>query len=520
MVEANLQQQINAQLFDKLGLAYICVDSSMAVVDVSDNLSRYGYDNIFIGAQIEDGIDFMFGLDAQTQIDLPMIESPSGVIVSVSLLPSENSLTVLILDAKTQAKQRQLLQQKANENELLVERQDKLLDQLEFASQQLEHKNEQLEEASRLQTSFLSGVSHEFRTPLTSIIGYTNIVEQSLQSSTDSLAQFTESSADHLRAVQRSSRHLLSLVENLLDHGKLDSNAIILRPKANDLAELFEDVKLLLKPLSNAKHIELDYKLDITDSTIVVIDDSRLRQCLINLLGNAIKFTDYGSVCLSAELQDDFLLVKIDDTGPGISPEDLEKIRLPFWQAADTGKAGTGLGLTITDRIIELMGGSLEVLSVLGQGTQIYFQIPAPKLPEQVNSDVSKPKALLSDMAVLLAEDDHDIADLMVMMMAERGVHVTHVENGALALEALESNAFDFVLMDIHMPVMTGYEALAALQKANNMTPVAIMSASAVDADRAKAENFGCYDYLVKPVDIDDIIEIINQVAIDATAKG
>ena len=123
-------------------------------------------------------------------------------------------------------------------------------------------------------------------------------------------------------------------------------------------------------------------------------------------------------------------------------------------------------------------------------------------------------------MAVLLAEDDHHIADLMVMMMAERGAHVTHVENGALALEALESNAFDFVLMDIHMPVMTGYEALAALQKANNMTPVAIMSASAVDADRAKAENLGCYDYLVKPVDIDDIIEIINQVAIDATAKG
>jgi signal transduction histidine kinase/ActR/RegA family two-component response regulator len=520
MVEENIQQQINAQLFDKLGLAYICVDSSMAVVDISDNLSSYGYDAVCIGAQIEDCIDFMFGLDVLTQLDLPLVESPSGIIVSVSLMPSDNSLTVLISDATNQAEQRQLLQQKANENELLVERQDKLLSQLERASQQLEQKNDQLEEASRLQTSFLSGVSHEFRTPLTSIIGYTNLVEQSLPSSVDSITDDTERNAGHLRAARRSSRHLLSLVENLLDHGKLDSNAIVLRPKSIDLAELFDDVNMLLKPLSDTKHIELKFRLKIGDSATVAIDDSRLRQCLINLLGNAIKFTDYGSVCLTAELQDDFLSVKIDDTGPGIHPEDLEKIRLPFWQAADTGKAGTGLGLTITERIIELMGGDLEVLSVLGQGTQIFFQIPAPILVKQVGTEGSSSTAVVTDMSVLLAEDDHDIADLMVIMLAKRGVHVTHVDNGALALEAIESGNFDFVLMDIHMPVMSGYEALASLQQANNNTPVAIMSASTVEVDRVKAESLGCYEYLVKPVDVEEIIEIMNHVAINTATNA
>jgi len=515
MVEVNLQQQINAQLFDKLQLAYICVDSSMIVVDISDNLSSYGYNDISIGAKVEDCVDFMFGFDAQTQLDLPMIESPSGITIAVSLLPSDSSLMVLISNASNQAEQRQLLQQKANENELLVERQEKLLHQLEQASQQLEFKNQQLEEASRLQTSFLSGVSHEFRTPLTSIIGYTNLVEQSLKSSADKKGCDPEQKAGHLRAVQRSSRHLLSLVENLLDHGKLDSDEIVVRPKEIDLVELFQDVELLLKPLSDTKHVEFNINLDIGDSAVVLIDDSRLKQCLINILGNAVKFTDHGSVSLTAELLDEFLSIRVEDTGPGISADDLEKIRLPFWQAADTGKAGTGLGLTITERIIELLGGKLEVSSVLGEGTQVSFQIPAPMVVTHESSKAFNSPQPLSNMAVLLAEDDHDIADLMVMMMADRGVHLTHVENGALALEAMRSNTFDFVLMDIHMPIMTGHEVLVALQQENNSTPVVIMSASTVEAGRVKAENLGCYDYLIKPVDVDDVIEIMNQVAMN-----
>jgi CheY-like chemotaxis protein len=362
----------------------------------------------------------------------------------------------------------------------------------------------------------LSGVSHEFRTPLTSIIGYASLVEQSLQSASGQITNDCQQKADHLRVVQRSSKHLLSLLENLLDHGKLDSNEIVVRPKATDLVELFRDVELLLAPLSESKHIQLVSKLSIGESVTVVTDDSRLRQCLINLLGNAIKFTDRGSVSLEAELSDDFLLVTVTDTGVGICPEDPQKIGLPFWQAADTGKAGTGLGLTITEHIIDLMGGELKISSVLGEGTRVSFKIPAPILTDQTTPEATSPLPIVTKMSVLLAEDDHDIADLIVMMMAERGVHITHVENGALALAALKSARFDLVLMDIHMPVMTGYEALAALQQANNSTPVVIMSASSVEADRIKAESLGCYDYLVKPI---DVVAMMNHVAMEIQAK-
>lgn len=520
MEEQCLQKQINEQLFNKLQLAYFCVDQSMKVICCSSNLGQYGYDAVVKGADVEECVDFMIGLDVETELDLPMVESPSGDPIAVSLLPISGELTVLISNASGHAEQRQLLQQKANENELLLEQQHKLMGQLSLASKELESKNQQLEEASRLQTSFLSGVSHEFRTPLASIIGYTNLVKEDLLQAEERASEERASikapsrpqNSEHLRAVQRSSKHLLSLVENLLDHGKLDSNEIIIKPKSIDLAELFDDVNLLLKPLSEAKNIELKSNIQLSNPSIVIMDDSRLRQCLINLIGNAIKFTDQGSVTLTASLADESLSIRVADTGMGISEQDLQKIRLPFWQAADTGKAGTGLGLTITERIIELMGGDLEITSELGKGTSVTFEVPSPKGAEISVELLASGSCSVSGRRVLLAEDDVDIADLVVMMMSEQGVDVTHVENGAMAVDALDKQSFDLVLMDINMPVMTGYQALEKLQQSNNKTPVVILSASSVEADRNKAESLGCFDYLVKPVDVQDIFQIMDRV--------
>jgi len=514
MLETTTQKIINKQLFEKLELAYFCVDHSMVVKDVSSNLSEYGFTDICKGGNIEDCVDFMVGLDSHTEIDLPLVASPSGIPISVSLLPSEEQLTVVISNASTQAEHRQMLQQKANENELLVYRQKKLMAELERASTELEFKNKQLEEASRLQTSFLSGVSHEFRTPLTSIIGYTKLVRKDLQQVSEQMVPRilkTQDSQSYLSAVQRSSKHLLSLVENLLDHGKLDSNEIVIRPKRTDIAEVFEDARILLHPLSATKNIEFDVDINFTKPAFAVTDDSRLRQCLINIIGNAIKFTDQGLVKVSVNWVSDLLTVSVQDTGPGISQEDLEKIRLPFWQAADTGKAGTGLGLTITERLIEMMGGELSIDSQLGGGTHVRFSLPMPVAPEgETNLDHSSDPEFA--LKLLLVEDDSDIADLVCMMLNERGIDVTHVGNGALALDALCEEKFDIVLMDIHMPVMSGYDAIKELRTRGDKTPIVVMSASAMEADREKAELLGCQAYLVKPVDVDDILGIADAV--------
>jgi len=514
MAETTAQQKINKQLFEKLEFAYFCVDHSMMVKNVSGNLTNYGFDEIQPGTNIQDYVDFMVGLDSRTELDLPMVSSPSGIPISVSLLPSREQLTVLIANASGAAEQRRQLQQKANENELLVYQQRKLMAQLEEASKELAHKNALLEEASRLQTSFLSGVSHEFRTPLTSIIGYTDLVKQNLNQLGKELqndGQFiAQESGDYVRSVQRSSKHLLSLVENLLDHGKLDSQEIVIRPKPTSVTEILEDVELLLRPLSTTKGIDFSVDADVGHNSSGFLDDSRLRQCLINLVGNAIKFTDVGSVQLRASWKNEQLSISVTDTGPGISAEEMESIRLPFWQGADTGKAGTGLGLTITERLIELMGGELEIESEVGKGTKVHFSIPAAHVDdtELVSAENEADVAL----NILLAEDDSDIAELVVMMLVERGMRVTRVENGALAVAALNEDDFDIVLMDIHMPVMTGYEAIEKLKAQGNDTPIIIMSASAIEADRERAQRLGCSAYLVKPVDIDDIIGIAGQV--------
>ncbi len=485
----------------------------MRVQDVSSNLTDYGYPKLQSGESVEDQIDFMIGFDAKTKLDLPFVASPSGRPISVSLMPGEEVLTVVITDATSAKEHRQQLQQAANENELLVEKQKKLMHELELASKELEQKNQQLQEAARLQTSFLSGVSHEFRTPLTSIIGYTNLVKNELsRMSNDIVPRVTqEDNRDYLGAVQRSSKHLLSLVENLLDHGKLNSDEIVVRPKNTHLNELFEDVEIVLSPLSQTKGVDFNVSLLAEPNTHIIVDDSRLRQCLINLVGNAIKFTDIGSVTVDAKLVNEELFVEVIDTGIGINEEDLQKIRLPFFQAADTGKVGTGLGLTITEKIIELMGGELEIESEVGKGTHVKFSMPAPVqvVQEQLNDEQ---KVLNRNLRLLLAEDDTDIADLVIMLLTEAGVEVERVVNGALAIEALQKSSYDMVLMDIHMPIMTGYEAITEINRLGIKTPIVVMSASSAEADQQNAAQLGCAAYLVKPVSVGEILSIADTV--------
>jgi len=499
----------------------VYIDHGLIVQEMSNNWGDYGFELFNLGDDISSIIDFFVGLDTSQRLSLPIVETPSGQAVTVTMIPTEGGMTVTVLDASPQMRYRSRLQQAANENELLVNKQRELMEMLQQASSELEFKNKQLEEANRLQTGFLSGVSHEFRTPLASIIGYTDRVEKSLgdfllseKGGCDkSNISFFVKNKDHARAANRSSQHLLSLVENLLDHGKIDSNEIVVRPKVIDLKEIFEDVSVLLQPLCEAKKINLSVKVDEKRPKTVFIDDSRLRQCLINLIGNAVKFTDDGGVSVLGTWREDRLFVTIDDTGLGISEEDLAKIKLPFWQAEGTGKAGTGLGLTITEKIIDLMGGRLTINSTLGEGTQIQFSLLAPKIEEVEQQEVVVPQ-LNKPLKILLAEDDLDIADLVVMMLIESGVDVTHVANGAAALESIETDSYDIVLMDLNMPVMNGYDAIELLRDQGVDTPIVVMSAAALDDESHPMKKLDCDAYLVKPVTVDDILKVASQLIV------
>ncbi|RBP49257.1 hybrid sensor histidine kinase/response regulator [Arenicella xantha] len=505
-IDSTLLPTISKFVLDRQGLAYFCVSHQGVVQAMSANLIDYGFATTKVGDQVEDSIDFMVGLDLQSELELPLIASPSGMPVTVCLIPDESKMLVLVSDASRVAADRQQLQQQANDNELLVYQQNKLMAQLEQAQAELKQKNSQLKEASRLQTSFISGVSHEFRTPLTSIIGYTDLLQNNAHKHNDVDAD------NYVVAVQRSSRHLLSLVENLLDHGKLDAEELVIRPKPTLLTEVFDDLRFMLMPLADAKGIELAIsQLNDLQTLSVVVDDSRLRQCLINIVGNAVKFTDQGKVDVQVSWKHDWLSVTVRDTGPGIAKEHLEKVLLPFWQGGDSAKAGTGLGLTITSRLLELMGGELTIDSTLELGTTVSFALPAPQAPSLAKQQQQENRGL-DGLRLLLAEDDPDIALLLCYLLEEKGAQVAHVGNGELAVSAAMRGTFDLILMDIQMPIMTGYQAIEQLNKLGYNTPIVVMSASNIDADRSTAETLGCAAYLLKPVDINDIALVVDQV--------
>ena len=436
-----------------------------------------------------------------------MISSPTEKPIRATLIPSQESLTIVVMDALDEFYQQKQLQQKANENQLLLDTQKKLLLEIETAKKQLEVKNKQLQEAARLQAGFLSGVSHEFRTPLTSIIGYANLL---ISEAGNEPGQSREKT-NYLSAVKRSSKHLLSLIENLLDHGKFESKEMVLNPKPTDLRELFNDVSVLVIPLAVTKQLGFKLDLDVPEPCSVVIDDSRLRQCLINIIGNAIKFTDIGRVVIKAKYADERLDIEIQDTGIGINNKHFEKIKQAYWQVPDTGISGTGLGLTITDRIVELMGGSLKIESTFGEGSLVSFDLLAPLVAIEATELNVIDKSPIKSLSILLAEDDEDIALLVKLMLEQNGMRVSLVANGALAVNELNVHQFDIVFMDLHMPVLDGYSAIKIIRDSGNKVPIVIMTASAMEADRSRAEDLGCDGYLVKPVDISDLLSMTSQ---------
>ncbi|MFT5136882.1 MAG: signal transduction histidine kinase/CheY-like chemotaxis protein [Arenicella sp.] len=497
--------QVAQQIHDYRKIAYLCVDQDWTVIDVSENFKNFGFIGVALGVDATDVVDFLVGADIKTELELPLLASPSNTPIGVMLLPSQDGLTVVIGDASREFSRRRLLSQKAKENRMLLIAQARLMQKLQTAQKQLHQRNDDLREAADLQSSFMSGVSHEFRTPLASIIGYSDQLQTGLEKLPRRIV------SRNVDAIQRCSKHLLTLVENLLDHGELETSDIELNPRPTNIGQLFEDAITMLNHTAASKGVALGLQLDMDSDLLVLVDASRLRQCLVNLMGNALKFTDQGRVIVRVAHIDDELRISVRDTGIGISPEHLEKVRLPFWQAPNDGKAGTGLGLTITAKIIEMIGGSFSIQSTLGEGTIVDFIVSAPMLLPEFVEEISTHELAPEPLHFLLAEDDNDIATLTCLLLEERGVTVTRVANGADAVLLLGTTTFDLVLLDLHMPVMDGYSSVSAIRGKGDFTPIVVMTASTVKADRDRAHKLGCDGFLVKPVDVGDLLALANQ---------
>ncbi len=363
---------------------------------------------------------------------------------------------------------------------------------------------ETAERSSEAKSRFLSMMSHEFRTPLNAILGYTDLLQR--KPPMDSLME------SGLKTIEKSGRHLLQLIEDLLDLAKIEAGTVELAPHAFSLTEHLDTVASMIRLRAHEKGLEFIWDPPPGLPAMVHGDVRRLRQVLLNLLGNAVKFTRKGRVRLDVIRQTDHgLKFSIEDTGPGIPPDQQEAIFSPFVQirnARNSGE-GAGLGLSLSRSMVALMGGSLHVDSLVGRGSTFWFSVDLPEVldAEPVHA-VENPSVVgyHGKPRSLLVVDDHPESRRMLTLILEsRGFHVSEAANGKEAVLRVGHDSFDGVVMDLMMPVMDGREAARQMRQIpeHDHLKILLMTADAsVRPETLRAES-GCDAVLTKPINRD-----------------
>ena len=383
------------------------------------------------------------------------------------------------------------------------------------------HKDEQLlaakelaETLAKTKSQFLANMSHEIRTPMNAIIGLSDLAlleENSTELST------------HVQHINTAATHLLAIINDILDLSKLEAGRIQLMPAAFDLDELLSTTHYLLLNAAVSKNLHLSLNKDQNVPSILIGDSLRLRQVLINLVGNAIKFTDQGSVTLSISLLESIesnarILFAVKDTGIGITPEQQTKLFKPFSQLDDgysRNFGGTGLGLVISQDLVTLMGGEIKIDSNFGMGSCFSFELVLPVVPlvkleeddvstEIIDTVLPVPIEISNQLRILVAEDDFLNQLVIGKVLDHFGVSYVLVNNGLEVLSQLEENNFDIILMDLHMPMMNGYEATLEIRNIAEYKakPIIALTASVTDEAKQHCIEIGMNDFIEKPLTI------------------
>lgn len=378
--------------------------------------------------------------------------------------------------------------------------------------------------SNKIKSDFLANMSHEMRTPLTAIIGYAEIIRD------DDLTDAQRET--DINTIVSSGNHLLNLINDLLDLSKIEAEKLDTENVSVELMPLLDNLNKYVNVQSREKALkfEINYKYPLPQS--ILSDSIRLKQILINLCCNAVKFTEKGYVRLnvSCDITNQVMLFEVIDTGIGIEQNELDKIFLAFTQA-DTSTTriygGTGLGLSLSKKLAKILGGDITVESKIGEGSRFCLSINLGSLENveliQSNETVLAPAKLeVPDSVksnksknysgnILLVEDVIENQELVTFYLKKLGLDVTSVENGELAINAVDDDKFDLVLMDLQMPVMGGIEATSILRQKGFTKPIIALTANVMKEDREKCYNAGCDDFLEKPINRKRFIEIIEK---------
>ncbi len=419
--------------------------------------------------------------------------------------------------------------------ETLLKRAEGLEELVAIRTRELVSAREQSEAANLSKSAFLANMSHEIRTPMTAILGYVDLLDEPGE-----ISSSKELSASAIQTIRTNAKHLLTVINDILDMSKIDAGRMTVERINVSPLHILEQVASLMNPIAKGKGIEFATHCDTPIPNLIQTDPTRLRQILINLVGNAIKFTEVGRVDIHVSLDKKLnqLTFRVVDTGIGMTEQQTELVRKfqPFTQADGSMSrqfGGTGLGLRISDVFANLLGGSIEVQSELGVGSSFILRIATGDLssmemiqpegidkqnrikPIEASGQIALPEHQqpLLGLKILFAEDGPDNQRLISYHLTKAGADVTIAENGRIAVEKVESKElnFDLVLMDMQMPELDGYGATRRLRQLHYTRPIIALTANAMGGDRKKCLDAGCDDYVTKPIDRKLLIDMVKQ---------
>ena len=394
---------------------------------------------------------------------------------------------------------------------------------LERANSDLERARRKAERAAAAKTEFLANMSHEIRTPMTAILGFTDILLE------DGAATAVER-FEALRTIRRNGAYLLEILNDILDFSKIEANRLEIELLPCSPRRITADVAELLRPRADAKGVALRVAIDDTVPEKLMSDPVRLRQILVNLIGNAVKFTPTGHVQISLRFDrlDQTIEFDVEDTGIGIASDVLSQVFEPFLQGDSSMTrrfGGTGLGLAITKRLVERLGGAVTATSVVGRGSTFRVRLPAQLIdadavgPEEPDTPSTAGfraalRELRSHGRVLVVEDGPDNQRVIRHVLERAGYEVTIAENGLVGVElalaaADEGTPFSVVLMDVQMPVLDGYAATRQLRERGYTGPIIALTAHALPSERQRCLEAGCDAFATKPLERLALLETI-----------
>ncbi|HUQ68458.1 MAG TPA: ATP-binding protein, partial [Planctomycetaceae bacterium] len=363
-----------------------------------------------------------------------------------------------------------------------------------------------LQQANRAKSVFLANMSHEIRTPMNAILGFSQLMLRD--------QDLTPVQCQYLGTINRSGEHLLALINDILEMSKIEAGRTTLNASTFDLPVLLKDLEMMFRVRTDEKKLSFSVDLIGLVPQYIVTDINKLRQVFINVLGNAVKFTEQGGIVMRvrADREDaasPFLRVEIEDTGPGISPDDQEKLFRHFEQTKTGQQAGTGtgLGLAISREFVRLMGGDITVSSQVGKGSVFVIRLPLQEGEAQAVQTKEKPRHVLrlqpgqATCRVLIADDIEDNRQLLGQLLAPIGFEIRLATNGAEAVEEFEAWQPHLILMDFRMPVMDGHEAIRRIRTmpGGKDPKIIAVTASAMDENRLDLMAIGADDFLSKP---------------------